>query len=70
MRRNSKRHVFRKVACGPVARHDLAERRLVGEQIGWAMKQRGWNRQPGGGFVGLGTSPFSTMRALFASGSF
>src|SRR5690349_2869463 len=31
-------------------------------QMSWASQQRVWKRQPVGGFSGLGTSPFSTMR--------
>ena len=29
----------------------------------WAFQQRVWNRQAGGGFSGLGTSPVSRMRS-------
>jgi hypothetical protein len=39
------------------------------EQISLAMGQRVWNRQPEGGLIGLGTSPLSTIRLLFFSGS-
>ena len=33
-------------------------------QVSLAYKQRGWKLQPGGGSIGLGTSPFKIMRAI------
>src|SRR6266496_2460746 len=38
------------------------------EQISIATGQRGWKRQPFGGFKGLGTSPFKIVRCLFKRG--
>ena len=34
-----------------------------------AIGQRGWKRQPVGGFSGLGTSPFRMMRSRLSVGS-
>ena len=51
------------VARRPVARaRSRAAAAPRARRSSCAMKQRGWKRQPDGGFAGLGTSPFSTMR--------
>ena len=39
------------------------------EQLGSAIGQRGWNRQPDGGSTGEGMSPDKMMRLDFAKGS-
>ncbi len=39
------------------------------EQIGITAGQRVWNRHPGGGAAGLGTSPFRMIRSRFRAGS-
>ena len=50
------------IARGPPGRPDSA-------QIGWAIGQRVWKRQPDGGSIGLGMSPLSTIRLLLRPGT-
>ena len=39
------------------------------EQMSIAFGQRLWNGQPGGGFIGEGTSPVRTIRRALRAGS-
>jgi hypothetical protein len=60
---------FAQVAGDMAAREDFAHLGSFCEQRSKAWGQRVWKRQPGGGLIGLGTSPFKMTRFLAASGS-